>query len=58
MTFLSGFKSYIAAIGLIGLAVYQASVGQWDLMFQSILGAIGLFGIRHAIAKQEPPKVG
>jgi hypothetical protein len=54
MTFLdqlSGYKTYIAAIGLAGLAVYQFSQGQVDTGVQSVLAALAAAGLRHAVAK-------
>jgi hypothetical protein len=48
---LDGLKTYIAAAGLAGLALYQASIGQYDQASQSILAALAAAGIRHAVAK-------
>ena len=48
---LSGYKTYIAAAGLFGLAVYQLSQGQYDSATQSVLAALAAAGIRNAIAK-------
>ena len=51
MQFLSGYKTYMAAAGLVGLAVYQASQANYDQAFQSFLGALAAVGLRSAIAK-------
>ncbi len=51
LNLVNGYKTYIAAIGLVGLAVYQFSLGQLEGGFQSILGALTAVGLRHAIAK-------
>jgi hypothetical protein len=51
LNLVNGYKTYIAAIGLAGLAVYQFSQGQFDSGYQSILGALTAAGLRHAIAK-------
>jgi hypothetical protein len=52
LTLLSGYKTYIAAAGLAGLAVYQLSQGQFEPALQSVLGALTAVGLRHAVAKQ------
>ena len=57
MTFfdrVDGYKTYIAAIGLTGLAVYQVSLGDFDQAAQTILSALAAFGLRHAVAKNAP----
>ena len=51
MNILDGYKTYIAAAGLVGLAIYQLSTGDVATAVQSVLAAIGLFGVRNAIAK-------
>jgi hypothetical protein len=48
----SGSKTYLAAIGLVGLAVYQASTGDYSQAIQSLMGALAAAGLRSAIAKQ------
>ena len=48
---LSGYKTYIAAVGLVGLAVYQASQGDVQTAFQTFLAALAAVGLRHAVAK-------
>jgi len=48
---LNGYKTYLAAAGLFGLALYQASVGQYDQAAQSVLAALAAAGLRGAIAK-------
>ena len=52
LTLLSGYKTYLAAVGLMGLAVYQVSQGQFETAYQSFMGALAAVGLRHAIAKQ------
>ncbi len=51
LSFISGYKTYLAAAGLVGLAVYQASQGQIDGAAQSALAALTAVGLRHAVAK-------
>jgi hypothetical protein len=51
LNLINGYKTYIAAIGLVGLAVYQFSLGQFENGYQSILAAMTAAGLRHAIAK-------
>lgn len=46
---LAGYKTYIAAAGLVGLALYQVSVGQIDTAIQTALAALAAFGLRKAI---------
>jgi hypothetical protein len=48
----SGYKTYLAATGLLGLSVYQVSQGQYEMSYQSFMAALTAFGLRHAIAKQ------
>jgi hypothetical protein len=48
---LDGKKTYLAAAGLFGLALYQFSVGQGDQAIQSFLAGLSALGLRHAIAK-------
>lgn len=50
-SWLDGKKTILAAVGLVGLAVYQASIGSYDLAVQSALAALAAFGLRSAIAK-------
>jgi hypothetical protein len=52
---LDGKKTYLAAAGLFGLALYQFSVGQVDPAVQSFLAALAALGLRHAVAKAAPP---
>jgi hypothetical protein len=51
LNLLSGYKTYLAATGLVGLAVYQISQGQFEAGVQSVLGALATAGLRHAVAK-------
>jgi hypothetical protein len=51
LNLLSGYKTYLAAAGLVGLAVYQLSQGQFEPAIQSVLGAVTAVGLRHAVAK-------
>lgn len=50
---LNGFKTIIAVAGLIGLAAYQLSQGEIETAFTTLMGALGLAGIRHAIARSK-----
>ena len=49
---LSGYKTYLAGVGLVGLGVYQVSQGQFATSIQSFLAALATVGLRHAVAKQ------
>lgn len=56
---LNGYKTYIAVAGLIGLAVYQFSLGHFEEGFQTVLAAAAAAGLRNAIAKpQSAPAAG
>jgi hypothetical protein len=52
----SGYKTYIAAIGLVGLSVYQASTGDFSQSFQTLMSALAAAGLRSAIAAQATSK--
>lgn len=47
---LPGAKTYIAALGLLGLAAYQASTGDYTDALQSFLGGLAAAGLRAAVA--------
>ena len=47
---LSGFKTYLAAAGLFGLALFQFSQGNVEAAIQSALGGLTALGLRNAIA--------
>lgn len=51
MNLVSGYETYIAALGLVGLAVYQVSLGQYDQAGQSFLAGLAAAGLRNAVAK-------
>ena len=48
---LTGLKTYIAAAGLLGLAIYQFSTEQYQAGFQSLLAAATAAGLRNAITQ-------
>jgi hypothetical protein len=43
------YKTYSAAVGLLGLAVYQASQSHFDQAAQSIAAAVAAAGLRHEL---------
>jgi hypothetical protein len=49
---LQGIKTYAAAAGLFGLAVYQVSVGQYAPAAHSFFAALAAAGLRSAIAQK------
>lgn len=49
---LAGYRTYIAAAGLVGLGLHQLSQGQVDAALQSFVQALGLFGLRQAIGRR------
>lgn len=51
--FIDGYKTYLASVGLFGLALYQFSQGQYDVAFQSLMAALTAFGIKSALTKQD-----
>lgn len=52
LTILSGYKTYIAAIGLVGLAVYNLSVGDFASAGNNFLLALVAVGLRGAVHAQ------
>jgi hypothetical protein len=40
-------------IGLLGLCIYQLSVGQYDAALHSFLNALAVLGLRHVDAKTD-----
>lgn len=49
LKWLDGWKTYTAAAGLVGLAVWQFSQGQYEQAAQSFLAGLAAFGVRHAM---------
>lgn len=52
MDIFPGWKTYIAAAGLFGLAVYQFSQGELGAAWQSLMAAIAAFGLRMAMDRK------
>ena len=52
MDILPGWKTYLAAAGLFGLAVYQFSQGDLGAAWQSLMAALAAFGLRTAIDRK------
>ena len=52
LDFLAGWKTYLAGAGLIGLALYQLSQGQYELAWQSLMAGLALLGLRRAIDRR------
>lgn len=48
----SGYKTYIAAVGLLGLSVYNLSVGDFTAAGNNLLLALAAIGLRHAVTAQ------
>ena len=55
--FLAGYKTYIAAIGLAALSVYQLTQGEGDQAVQTFLQALVAAGLRSAISTVVTPVV-
>lgn len=49
---LDGYKTYLAAAGLFGLALYQVSVGEYTGALETFFAALAVFGVRHAMARK------
>ena len=55
LALLTQYKTYAAGIGLIGLAVYQLSQGEYQAGIAAILGGLTAVGIRHETAPRLVP---
>jgi hypothetical protein len=53
LSYLDGYKTWLAASGLFGLALYQLSQGELEQAVQSFMGGLAAVGIRHAVAKKD-----
>jgi hypothetical protein len=49
--FLNGKKSYLASAGLMALATYKVSAGDFGHASELVLAAMAVSGLRHALAK-------
>lgn len=52
---LQGSKTYIAVIGLVCLAIYQASTGEYQQAIQTAIAAATAAGLRSAITTATTP---
>lgn len=52
LDFLTGWKTYLAGAGLIGLAIYQLSLGQYEQAWQSLMAGLALLGLRRALTTE------
>jgi hypothetical protein len=53
MDILPGWKSILAAAGLTGLALYDASLGNYAGAWQSLMAAVAVFGIKMAVERNK-----
>jgi hypothetical protein len=51
LNLINGYKTYLAAAGLFGMAIYQFSQAQYDQATQTFLSALAAVGLRHAVSK-------
>lgn len=51
----SGYKTYLAAAGLFGLALYQFSTGTYAEAWATLMAALAAVGLRHAVGRESPP---
>jgi hypothetical protein len=49
LSLLTGYRTYLAAAGLLGLAVFQVSQSQFEPAWQSLMAALAAFGLRQAM---------
>lgn len=49
----NGAKTYLAALGLFGLAVYQFTQNDYAGAVQSFMAGLAALGLRHAVQKLE-----
>lgn len=56
MDMLKGYKTNLAAIGLLCLAFYEFSEGRIDMAMQSLMAALAAFGLRQAISNGSQSK--
>jgi hypothetical protein len=56
LEFLAGVRTYVAAVGLVGLALSQFAAGQYDAAVQSFLAALALVGLRAKLDGPAEPK--
>lgn len=54
---LSGYKTYISALGLLGLGIFQLSTGSFQAGLQSILAGAAAASLKSAIATGPTPPV-
>ena len=47
----NGNKTYLAAFGLMGLAVYQLSTGDYTAALQSFMAGLAAMGLRNGLEK-------
>jgi uncharacterized membrane protein YiaA len=47
---LEGYKTYIAALGLVCLGIYQLTQGETESGIKTIAQGLGLLGLRSAIS--------
>ena len=50
---LNGYKTYIAAAGLVGLSLFQFSTGQVPQGIQTLLSALATAGLRSAVGQMK-----
>lgn len=53
LDWLAGWKTYLAGAGLVGLAVYQLSLGQYEQAWQSLMAGLALLGLRRALDREK-----
>lgn len=51
LVLIDGYKTYIAGAGLVGLAIYQASQGDYKTALETFSAGLAAIGLRHSIQK-------
>lgn len=48
---MKGFKTWLSAIGMAALGIYQITEGQLETGIQTVLAAVALVGLGHKLEK-------
>lgn len=48
LNLLAGYRTKLAALGLVGLALYQFTQGDMTTAWQSLMAALAAYGLRKA----------
>ena len=51
MNILQGWRTYLSAAGLFGLAIYNLSQSDYVTSWTNLMAALATFGVRNAMAR-------